>query len=56
MEKETIGIVAGGGQFPRLVAQGARDSGFGVAICGFQGHTDPDTFASWPAQPDDTVF
>jgi hypothetical protein len=40
---ETIGIIAGGGQFPRLVAKDAKASGLDVAICGFQGHTDPAT-------------
>jgi len=40
---ENIGIIAGGGQFPRLVAQDARGAGLGVIICGFQGHTDPAT-------------
>lgn len=40
---ENIGIIAGGGQFPRLVAQDARGAGLGVFICGFQGHTDPAT-------------
>lgn len=38
---EHIGIIAGGGQFPRLVAQGAREAGLSVVICGFHGHTDP---------------
>lgn len=38
---EKIGIIAGSGQFPRLVAEGARASGLGVVICGFYGHTDP---------------
>ncbi|WP_298068551.1 UDP-2,3-diacylglucosamine diphosphatase LpxI [uncultured Mailhella sp.] len=41
--KENIGIIAGGGQFPRLVAKDAHDAGMGVFICGFQGHTDPST-------------
>ena len=41
--KENIGIIAGGGQFPRLVAHDARAAGMGVFICGFQGHTDPST-------------
>jgi Uncharacterized protein conserved in bacteria len=36
----TIGVVAGQGQFPVLVADAARDQGFKVAICGFHGHTD----------------
>lgn len=38
---ETIGIIAGSGQFPKLVAQDARAAGLGVVICGFTGHTDP---------------
>ena len=38
---EHIGIIAGGGQFPRLVAQGAREAGLSVVACGFHGHTDP---------------
>lgn len=37
----TIGIIAGSGQFPFLVAQGARQRGFSVAIVGFEGNTDP---------------
>lgn len=36
-----IGIIAGKGQFPVLVAREARASGMRVAICGFHGHTDP---------------
>lgn len=40
---ENIGIIAGGGQFPRLIAQDARAAGLGVVICGFSGHTDPAT-------------
>ncbi len=40
---ETIGIIAGGGQFPRLIAQEAHSAGFNVAVCGFQGHTDAET-------------
>ena len=38
---ESIGIIAGAGQFPRMVAQGARDAGLTPVICGFHGHTDP---------------
>lgn len=41
-----IGIIAGGGQFPRLIAEGARRAGLQVAICGFQGHTSPELQAS----------
>lgn len=39
---ENIGIIAGGGQFPALIAQGAREAGFGVVICGFHGNTGED--------------
>ena len=42
MSTETIGIIAGMGQFPALAARMARKSGLRVAICGFQGYTDPD--------------
>ena len=38
---EYLGIIAGSGQFPALVAENARAQGFQIAICGFQGHTDP---------------
>ena len=37
-----IGIVAGWGQFPALVARMARRQGSKVAICGFYDHTDPE--------------
>ena len=37
----TIGIIAGSGQFPSLVAQGAKRNGLRVVICGFHGNTDP---------------
>lgn len=40
---ENIGIIAGSGQFPRLIAQDARAAGLGVVICGFSGHTDAAT-------------
>lgn len=38
---DSIGIMAGSGQFPFLVARGARASGQRVVICGFHGNTDP---------------
>jgi DUF1009 family protein len=41
MDLKNIGIIAGGGQFPRLVAQNARKTGAGVFIYGFDGQTDP---------------
>ncbi len=36
-----LGIVAGKGQFPVLVARGAKARGLSVAMVGFAGHTDP---------------
>lgn len=41
MNTETIGIIAGSGQFPVLAARTARAGGRRVAICGFKGYTDP---------------
>lgn len=38
---KSIGIMAGSGQFPILVARGARRNGLRVVICGFHGNTDP---------------
>ena len=38
---QTIGILAGSGQFPFLVAQGARAKGYKVVACGFTNNTDP---------------
>ncbi len=38
---ETVGIIAGGGQFPFLVARGVRDQGGRVAAVGFARNTDP---------------
>ncbi|SMC27816.1 hypothetical protein SAMN02746041_03092 [Desulfacinum hydrothermale DSM 13146] len=36
-----IGLIAGGGQFPLLFAEGARQAGYGVVAVGFEGETDP---------------
>ena len=45
LEKEnalpTVGLIAGSGRFPFLVAQGARRHGLRVVACGFYGNTDP---------------
>lgn len=38
---KSVGIIAGGGQFPFLVARAARTRGIKVIISGFVGHTDP---------------
>lgn len=42
LKGKNIGIIAGGGQFPRLVAQSARAGGAKAFIYGFPGQTDPD--------------
>ncbi|CAK7003504.1 MAG: UDP-2,3-diacylglucosamine pyrophosphatase LpxI [Desulfovibrio sp.] len=38
---EVLGVVAGKGQFPVLVARNAHEKGLFVAMVGFHGHTDP---------------
>ena len=38
---ESIGIIAGSGQFPRLVAEDAKAAGYTVVVCAFHGFTDP---------------
>lgn len=38
-----LGIVAGGGQFPVLVARGARERGYFVAMIGLDGNVDAET-------------
>lgn len=40
-EKEKIGIIAGGGQFPFMVADSARNQGFSVIAVAFEGEADP---------------
>ena len=35
-----LGIIAGGGQFPRLIADEAKKQNMFVAICGFHHNTD----------------
>ncbi len=42
MPKDTfIGLIAGGGQFPLLFAEGAKEAGYRVVAVGFDGETDP---------------
>ncbi|MEJ5366178.1 MAG: UDP-2,3-diacylglucosamine diphosphatase LpxI [Desulfosoma sp.] len=36
-----IGLIAGGGQFPLLFAEGAKEAGYQVVAVGFDGETDP---------------
>lgn len=38
---DTIGIMAGSGQFPFLVARSAKSKGYKVVICGFHDNADP---------------
>ena len=40
--ESSLGIIAGEGQFPFLVARGARSSGRSVIAVGFKGHTRPE--------------
>ncbi len=41
MPQDRIGIIAGSGQFPLLLARAAKAGGLSVAICGLSGHADP---------------
>ncbi len=41
-EIETIGLIAGGGQFPLLVAKGAAAQGNRVVVVSFKGHSNDD--------------
>lgn len=40
--QESIGIIAGRGQFPRMVAQGIRAEGMRAIVCGLVGHAEDD--------------
>ncbi len=41
METKTLGLIAGGGQFPLLVLKGAQQQGYTVAAVGFDKETSP---------------
>lgn len=41
VDVKTLGIIAGGGIFPRIVAEAAREAGFRVVAVGHEGETDP---------------
>lgn len=43
-DRKTIGLIAGGRQFPVLVARGVRDAGHRLVVAGFSGHTNPDVY------------
>lgn len=38
---QTIGIMAGSGKFPFMIAENAKAKGFRVVVCGFENNTDP---------------
>jgi DUF1009 family protein len=40
-ERETVGLIAGGGQFPLLIAEAARKKGLAVVAVAHLGETDP---------------
>ena len=40
-QSRRIGLVAGWGRFPIVVAQSLRDAGHDIVCCGIQGHADP---------------
>ncbi|MFT8419352.1 MAG: UDP-2,3-diacylglucosamine diphosphatase LpxI [Acetobacter sp.] len=44
----TVGILAGGGPLPGMVAQAASAAGLSVFIIGFEGFAEPDVLAPWP--------
>ena len=39
MQEKRLGIIAGGGQFPELIAKEAKNQGYYVAVCGFINNT-----------------
>lgn len=39
-----VGLIAGGRQFPVLVAQGVKEQGHRLIVAGFTGHTNPDVY------------
>ncbi|MDR3639772.1 MAG: UDP-2,3-diacylglucosamine diphosphatase LpxI [Humidesulfovibrio sp.] len=41
---KVIGLIAGGRQFPVLVAQGVKAQGHRLIVAGFTGHTNPDVY------------
>ncbi|MDD6088507.1 MAG: UDP-2,3-diacylglucosamine diphosphatase LpxI [Desulfovibrionaceae bacterium] len=45
MFRKSIGILAGYGQFPKIVAEGIRAQGYRVIVCGFYDQTDASLFS-----------
>lgn len=41
---KTIGLIAGGRQFPVMVARGVREAGHRLVVAGFSGHTNADVY------------
>jgi hypothetical protein len=52
LPRETIGLIAGGGQFPLLIAEAAKRKGLGVVAVAHLGETDP----SLSSKVDDIVW
>ncbi|MCW5752010.1 MAG: UDP-2,3-diacylglucosamine diphosphatase LpxI [Alphaproteobacteria bacterium] len=50
-EPERIGIVAGGGALPRLLAKAAERGGLAPFIVTLDGVASPNDFSRWPGQP-----
>jgi UDP-2,3-diacylglucosamine hydrolase len=40
----TIGLIAGGRQFPVMVSRGVKDAGHRLVVVGFDGHTNPEVY------------
>ncbi len=43
-EAPVVGLIAGGRQFPVLVAQGVKAKGLRLVVAGFSGHTNPEVY------------
>ncbi|MHC1752300.1 LpxI family protein [Humidesulfovibrio sp.] len=42
--KKVVGLIAGGRQFPVLVAKGVKEHGHRLVVAGFAGHTNPEVY------------
>ncbi|MBU1228754.1 MAG: UDP-2,3-diacylglucosamine diphosphatase LpxI [Proteobacteria bacterium] len=41
---KVVGLIAGGRQFPVMVARGVKDAGHRLVVAGFSGHTNPEVY------------
>ena len=48
MAASSLGIIAGGGPLPGLIARACRGEGREVLVIAFEGETDPETCAGVP--------